>query len=196
MNDEYLWNKTGGDAEIEGLENALKAFRYYETADPRIPMQAVPTVEKRTRSIFRLRFTFVFAATAVVVLSGAWFMLPAIDSAISDRAVNAVNEVQLHRLPLAHIPIIDTATENENSQPKAIRATVKIRQPDQIKIKPVRAFAKSLPNEHSQVKLTAEEKYAYDQLMLALSITSSKLKIVKDTVSQIDKPNTAIERYR
>ena len=32
MNEEYLWNKTGGDAEIEELENALKAFSYKQTA--------------------------------------------------------------------------------------------------------------------------------------------------------------------
>ena len=37
MNEEYLWNKTGSDAEIEGLENALKAFSYKQTAPPELP---------------------------------------------------------------------------------------------------------------------------------------------------------------
>jgi hypothetical protein len=41
------------------------------------------------------------------------------------------------------------------------------------------------------VKLTAEEKAAYDKLMLALSITGSKLKIVKDKVQNSDE-QTAI----
>ncbi len=36
------------------------------------------------------------------------------------------------------------------------------------------------------VKLTEEEKAAYEKLMLALSITSSKLKIVKDKVQNLD----------
>jgi len=193
MNDEYLWNKTGSDAEIEGLENALKAFRYREAAAPRIPVRPASIKENRSRNFWRFSFAFAFAAAAVVVLSGAWVILPAIDSSISDRAVN---EVPLQKLPLADIPIIYTATAIKNSQPKVIRESVKIRQPDQTKIRPVLAVAKSLPNEPSHLQLTAEEKYAYDQLMLALSITSSKLKIVKDTVSQIDKPNTVVERYR
>ena len=41
------------------------------------------------------------------------------------------------------------------------------------------------------VKLTEEEKEAYEKLMLALSITSSKLKIVKDKVQNTDE-QTAI----
>ncbi|MGI9036703.1 MAG: hypothetical protein ACR2GD_11780, partial [Pyrinomonadaceae bacterium] len=41
----------------------------------------------------------------------------------------------------------------------------------------------------SNVKLTGEEKYAYNQLMLALSITSAKLKIVKDKIDNSETPN-------
>jgi hypothetical protein len=41
--------------------------------------------------------------------------------------------------------------------------------------------------------LTAEEKYAYDQLMLALSITGSKLKIVKDKIAGTEDQNAVRE---
>ena len=98
MNDEYLWNKTGSDAEIEGLENELRAFRYQETEALRIPVQAVSVVERRPNNFFRLGFAFVFAAAVVVILSGGWFLLPADDSAINDVAVNSVRS-----LPLADI---------------------------------------------------------------------------------------------
>lgn len=37
--------------------------------------------------------------------------------------------------------------------------------------------------------LTKEERYAYDQLMLALSITSSRLKMVQDKVNGFDTPD-------
>ena len=37
MKEDYLWDKTGSDPEIEKLENALKAFRYQETAPPELP---------------------------------------------------------------------------------------------------------------------------------------------------------------
>ena len=45
--------------------------------------------------------------------------------------------------------------------------------------------------------LTEEEKYAYGQLMLALSITGSKLKIVKDTINGVEEiENAAKENER
>jgi hypothetical protein len=44
--------------------------------------------------------------------------------------------------------------------------------------------------------LTKEEKYAYDQLMLALSITSSKLKMVKDKVAGVEEKNAVRENER
>ncbi len=34
MKEDYLWDKTGENHEIERLENALKMFRYKETAPP------------------------------------------------------------------------------------------------------------------------------------------------------------------
>ena len=36
------------------------------------------------------------------------------------------------------------------------------------------------------VRLTNEEKYAYNQLLLALSITSSKLKLVQETIDRME----------
>ena len=42
MNEDYLWDKTGEDPEIEKLENALQVFRYKETAPPALPAKALP----------------------------------------------------------------------------------------------------------------------------------------------------------
>jgi hypothetical protein len=41
------------------------------------------------------------------------------------------------------------------------------------------------------VALTDEERYAYNRLMLALSITGSKLKLVRDTIDQIETGKSA-----
>ena len=193
MNDEYLWDKTGSDTEIEGLENELKAFRYQETVAPRIPVRAFSLPEKKSSGFWRFGFAFAFAAAAIILLSGAWLLLPEDGSAVNDVAVNGV---QFQSLPLANIPEIGTATAVKNPEPKPERNFVKISIANRTAVRPVRAVAKKLLNENPPVRLTPEEKYAYDQLMLALSITSSKLKIVKDTVGQIDKPNKSIERYR
>lgn len=192
MNDEYLWNKTGSDAEVEGLENALKAFRYRENDALRVLVQPSPSPDRKSHRIWRLGFAFAFAAAVVVVLSGALFMWRDNSSA----TYNALSSVPIQDLPLADIPVIETTAAIKNPQPKKDKEFVKIRRTGRSAIQPVRPVAKRSPNEHPQVQLTAEEKYAYDQLILALSITSSKLKIVKDTVSQIDKPDTAVERYR
>ena len=73
MKDDYLWDKTGEDAEIQGLENALKAFRYQESEPPALP-QKVFTVEKANgRRFFQFRFALAAFAAVVAVLSLVWF---------------------------------------------------------------------------------------------------------------------------
>jgi len=194
MYDEYLWNKTGNDAELESVENALSLFRYRETEPPRISAKAAKAVEQRTEGRFwRSGLALAFAAAVAVAASGTLFLIP------TDVPTNmdvAVNGVQLHSLSLAEIPPISNTTVVKDAQPKSISAFAKVRQPSRTSAQLAHRVEKKLINERPQIQLTAEEKNAYDQLMLALSITSSKLKIVKDTVSQINKPNTAIERYR
>src|SRR4028118_2259390 len=75
MNENYLWDKTGADAEIEDLENALQAFRYQETAAPRLPVKVVPVrnIEHRRR----VQFAFAVAACLIfaVVFTGALFQI-------------------------------------------------------------------------------------------------------------------------
>jgi hypothetical protein len=46
------------------------------------------------------------------------------------------------------------------------------------------------------IKVTPEEKHAYDQLMLALSITSRELRIVKDKIYNREEPNVRREGQR
>jgi hypothetical protein len=191
MNDEYLWNKTGNDAEIEGLENELKAFRYQETEAPPVSVKAPVLLEKRLKGFLRLGFAFALAAGVVVALSGAWFLFSG-NGSIGERG--SVSAVQPLNEPLADIPDTNIEPPIEIAKPVRNREFVKIRHTNRIEVRTVRTIARKLPNEHAPATLTAEEKYAYDQLMLALSITSSKLKIVKDKVSQIDEQNAVIEK--
>jgi hypothetical protein len=190
MNDEYLWNKTGSDTEIEGLESALSAFRYHETAVPRMPVRALSLPEKRLKGFLRFGFAFAFAAAAVVVLSGAWFLF----SSKTTVGQDAVGAIQLQNEPLADVADFNTLLTVNIAQPKADQQLVKTRHTNRAEVRTVKAIARKSPNEHPPVTLTAEEKYAYDQLMLALSITSSKLRIVKDKVSQIDEQNAIVEK--
>ena len=74
MKEDYLWNKTGADAEIERLENALKAFRYQETAPPELPAKIIPFRNENRRADFSdsLSRSAAFACLIVVCL-GVWF---------------------------------------------------------------------------------------------------------------------------
>ncbi len=56
--------------------------------------------------------------------------------------------------------------------------------------------AQNIEDKKPKVKLTKEEKYAYDQLMLALSITSSKLKLVTDKIENVEEQNVVQENER
>ncbi len=50
--------------------------------------------------------------------------------------------------------------------------------------------------EYKEVKISQEEQYAYDQLMLALSIASSKLKEVKDKANGNDAKIAEIDSLK
>jgi hypothetical protein len=202
MSEDYLWNKTGGDAEIEKLENALKAFRFRETAPPAIPAETFVLEKKPARKFFDFRFAFAFAsgAAAILILLGVWFQFT------NDRTAN------LDTLSAANPPTPinseiprDAAESNPENQiaepirqsPQTFkRSVVKTRRTVPANFKHSRAVSKNNKIKDSTVALTKEEKYAYEQLMLALSITGSKLKIVRDKANNIEEQNAALETQR
>jgi len=79
MKQDYLWDKTGEDSEIEELENALAAFRYQEIAPPTLPAKFPPFAEKAGAKIRSRKFSFTFAfaacAAIVLILFGDWFQI-------------------------------------------------------------------------------------------------------------------------
>lgn len=186
MKDEYLWNKTGANAEIEALENALQAFSYRENAPPELPAK-VFTVEKAApRGFFRLRFAFAAFASVAAVLFVVWLQfqnanLPPRESVaeISEPKIeNKVADEFIERKPE-----IKPAQTVQKIQP----AVVKTQQRSAPKMRPVKTVLRHAKISQPVETLTAEEKYAYDQLMLALSITGSKLRIVKDKIDRMEE---------
>jgi len=196
MKEDYLWDKTGEDAEIEQLENALMAFRYTETAPPELP-QKVFTVEKaKPRKFFQFGFAFAAFAAVVVIFCAVWFQigsgkLPVIEPVAENNAPKNEDKVADEKIiktpdKPAPVKIVENAPRSvarirRNSAPvvrsnKPVRQNIKVKEPAET--------------------LTAEEKYAYDQLMLALSITGSKLKIVKDKIDGIEGQNAVVETER
>lgn len=178
MNDEYLWQKTGDDPEIRKLENALAEFRYRDCDPPVLPVALTQP------AIRRWRFPFAFAATgfaAVVIAAGAWFQASNIrhDNEIvfiyhpADAAPGQVEPVPATQPPPAPLK------EQFQKTRGLVRASV------------TKTPKRANPKNGRTAVLTKEERYAYERLLLALSISSSKINIVRNTINGVDeKPVT------
>jgi hypothetical protein len=175
MNDEYLWQKTGEDPEIAALEKALAVFRYREDAPPALTVQE----ESRPR---RWRFVFAFASVAAIVVVAIVWMQSS--KSVADDIV-FVNESTLATPPPVQSPVTpirntgDTAAPKPQSRRDIIPTTAALTR---------RPKPKSPRPEPRLAALTEEERYAYGQLMLALSISSEKLKVVQDAINGVE-PN-------
>ncbi len=189
MNEEYLWDKTGGDAEIEGFEKVLQTFRYKADEPPTLPAKTFSLAEKPRRNWFQLGFVVAFASVAVLTVPTIWFLATNRDLSIRTEMVRT------------HDPVLTVAGQNDVPEKIAIRPasgpeSKRTSSSRTIKpaIKPLKTVAVNSKSKDQPVKLTKEEKYAYGQLMLALSITESKLKIVRDTIAGDDESKSALQR--
>jgi hypothetical protein len=183
MNDEYLWNKTGTDADIEELENELKAFRFQLSEPPALPARVVPLPEKRRFfSFFRLGFAVAFAAAVIVAMTVMWLRTPVNHS--EKRSEYAQNDSPNAAIPGAIRPEDPGTPIIEPPMPKP--RVIKFRPPTTNDTRAVKVVAKK------EEKLTPEEKHAYDQLMTALAITSNELKFVKDKIKGRDEERTSV----
>jgi len=179
MNNEYLWEKTGQDHEIEKLEESLAAFRYRETAPPSLPV-------KKTAHRWNWRFTLAFAsAAAAMIMMATWLQIPdsidtnnATTTFVLDSEIPEPAPVEIKSVPF---------------QPTAAPARPAAR-PDRPKKNYAAAplIARSTrTNKSATASLTREERYAYERLMLALSISSSKLKIARDAIDGVHETDNS-----
>jgi hypothetical protein len=179
MKEDYLWDKTGEDSEIEALESTLSVFRFKPDAPPVLPVTASENSEGR---LWRWRFLLVPAFAAVVI--------GAIAIGLLSRGTSREDVAQLTDASNAQQPIADPIPDGP-SVTGSLRETAPViipRDPSLPEpaarvsmVKPRRSVHPS--RKRSESALTAEEKYAYDRLMLALSITGSKLRMVQDKVN-------------
>lgn len=204
MKEDYLWDKTGGDPEIERLENALAAFAYKETAPPMLPSLSAKVLPFKKEPARRL-FPLVCAAAACLafVAAGLGVLLPAFMSETTNREsakriepakpVVSITDSDVGKSPDAIVknPEVSLAEKTENPKRFAKSKFVKARKNIQPNIQSVvyrkEAKAERVKAVKAEIRLTAEERYAYDQLMLALSVTSSKLKLVKNKVEGVEE---------
>lgn len=183
MNEEYLWDRRGSDPEIAGLEATLGVFRASSNRAPTIPQK-----EKRWSvwfASFGIRTAAAtFATVAVVVFAGLLYIDPGTDA--GSPAVSA---------PRIEVPA-KTAGPLSGPEAAVVKTAVEVPETDAVSEKDVKEVA--VVNAHRPPARTRkaqtpapkpkdrlegfsdEEKAAYEQLMLALSITSSSFRIMQD----------------
>ena len=199
MSEDYLWDKTGKDAEIKRLEDVLKTFRYREAAAPELPAKAISLKKSAPRWSFKLSFAFAAFAVLAIVFAGIRFQLP------DDKIEVAAIPSEIIAPPM--VEQISVQPSFEKPRYSIIKTRVMAKKTIELKAKKVRKSVTTVENRNDliavnskikkpTVKLTADEKYAYDQLMLALSITGSKLRLVTDKIDAIEKQNVVRENER
>ncbi len=189
MKEDYLSNKTGTDPEIERLENLLSAYRYQETDVPLVPskIRNMVIVEPK-RWTLSFSFGLAFAAFAAVVVGvGIWFLFMD-NSSDSSPVLIAKSPNQ----PVVTGPIKLASTENIVNLPAIVKTQKATQQPVMAVLRSkrskLRIYIARVPEvKKAPVVLSKEERYAYSQLMLALAITSEKLKVVGDTINRTDE---------
>lgn len=205
MNEDYLWDKSGENEEIEQLESSLKSFRS-NAAPPKLPAKTFVvdhelTKPKSPSRFFRLTFASLACIALFAVSIGVFRFMQT--EKLETVLINTEETQKLEKTLTAKKVLVNEEPPKEIVPEKAPETKQKItktlyisktkprkrvyRASSRISKRPKRAkTVEARPKENEQKKdtiiLTKEEKDAYDQLMRALTITSSKLKIVKDKV--------------
>lgn len=196
MHEDYLWDKTGSDPEIEKLENALHAFRCKESAPPAIPAGKVVFEKEKPRRFFQFGFAFAAFATVVIVSLGVWIQFSgtgkiagnAIDTIASQKGAVIPDSVPAEKPYDTDFAVINVSTPLKNKPLKQIyrKNIIKIGKTSPLLSRKKEMTERVILAKDPILSLTKEERYAYNQLMIALSITSSKLKLVEDKINGVE----------
>lgn len=203
MPEDYLWDKTGRDPEIEELENLLGSFRLRDTSPPALPVRsgAGDTVRFRLSGYFLPALAGLTGLLLLAFATGL-YRTAAPDrrqtAAADTRAEAGTNVAELGReVP----PVREAGTEPAPARRPPRRKTVrppKRKTPvrrrnlsDGDRPRPALASAgrkKTAPPERGDaVSLTKEEKDAYERLIRALAITGEQFRIVREKIRGEDE---------
>jgi len=185
MKSEYLFSKEGSDDEIERMEALLSVYRI-EPVAPALQRAAVAE-EHSTRPGFRFLFAYIgvigsLAVVAIIFISvltwqnGKSVDVTAISPAVVISPVTAGDD-SVSEYPSDGPIAVPAQTTPRSDRRAAIRTSY---------TRSSRSFSKLQRHVHNVPKLTAEERYAYEQVKVALFLAGSKLKVVQDTIDRTD----------
>lgn len=218
MKTDYLWDKTGEDAEIERLENALASFRYRAatTNDAAIvsPLQTAKVEPRAGRfsfgrefspRIFSYKFALAASACAAFLLIGFAVRLrissDKINVADQHAAVvapveNASQTAESIRVNPNDSPFKNFETDAKSAGRKIVGGKIDSRRQPVAASFSRRRKVSPIEKAPAKIQFTDEELYAYNQLKLALSIASSKLKLVRDKAESAQENDAGSENGR
>ena len=195
MKEDYLWDKTGAaDPEIERLENALAVFRYQADEPPALPAKIIPFERKEPRGFFRLGFAFAACAAFVMISASVWFQFSGGKAEVAKDSTETNSSLIVEKVAdetAVKQPDDSIIKKVETPKRSVERSFVKAKKSVRVIDRQNGLSARNVEIKKPAVRLTKEEKYAYDQLMLALSVTSSTFKKVKDKVEGVEDETAA-----
>jgi len=167
MNEEYLWDRSGDDTEIERLEDLLQDLRYRPTAAP-----TLPSPRRWWQNVQIL--TGLTATAAIAIIASFIYFSP-----LRSETVRTARNEQVETPVVAPSTAAAAPTSPLTEQRPTYSNALFVRRPR----------AKAVKRTKPPVVLTAEEKHAYDQVVFALYVTGSKLRSVRDTIDVMEKNN-------
>jgi hypothetical protein len=178
MNDDYLWDKKGSDAEIEILERELAQFRLRpQLQAPLISSAKQLSLFEKLGLLLRMRPRLMGATRLLLILglvSAALLASFSPETGVQVAENKTIQPVVLNQLKPA---ALSAAEIDQPKIEKVKQSTQLISRKETPSVNVVKR--KSVARRKPPV-LTADEQYAYEQLMLAISITGSKLREVKE----------------
>ena len=203
---DYLWDKSGEDAQLESLEAVLKKFAYAEIDPPRVSHAQSKPERSSPFDIFKFRFALAGLSVAATCTALGLYTftrdgdnseISFVDRTVQQKAANGLDSecpepcagTRVGKSDMSNTET-DTSRRTTNSDfavnDRAMPNVIKVSHtagPKKKKKKSVRMIyrpVRPLPQVTTAVAVTREEADAYNKLMLALSITGDKLRIVKD----------------
>jgi hypothetical protein len=183
MNSEYLFSKKGSDVEIERMEDLLSVYRI-EPVPPALK-RTVAAEEHSTRQGFRFLFAYIgaIASLATIVITAVMVVNWQTDTPKDVTAISPAVVISPALSGDNSTAAYSTGESTTTSAPKPIEPARRaaIRTSYARASRPVTRFQRRVL---AAPKLTAEEKYAYEQVKVALYLAGSKLKMVQDTIDR------------
>lgn len=183
MKHDYLWDKTGSDPDVERLEELLSGFRYTGEAKPASNVIEFPS--RSGRSLKPWMFAMAACVTISAISVGFWITRSGSGEMTITPVAGVVQDINAS-------PILETAASEPNDRPEIVRYApkyAKAAKKPRSSMPRKAAVALKRPHRDNPI-LTREERYAYNQLILALTIAGSKLQVVRDSVNGLDENDT------